>query len=85
MIEFPLIMEVRMKVRVFLGDSLNKNIPSKKTARLLKRASSLRCSRPWHDSPRLRMIAQAHDSPRPIAHARVVILANQKKGGLGGR
>ena len=72
MIEFPLIMEVRMKVRVFLGDSLNKNIPSKKTARLLKRASSLRCSRPWHNA-------------RPIAHARVVILANQKKGGLGGR
>ena len=27
-----LLMEVRMKVRVFLGDSLNKNIPRKKIA-----------------------------------------------------
>ena len=29
MMEFPLIMEVRMKVRVFLGDSLIENIPRK--------------------------------------------------------
>ena len=30
MMEFPLIMEVRIKVCVFLDDSLDKNIPSKK-------------------------------------------------------
>ena len=28
--EFPLLMEVRMKVYDFLSDSLNKNIPIKK-------------------------------------------------------
>ena len=32
-------MEVRMKVRVFLGDSLNKNIPRKKIAWLLNEES----------------------------------------------
>ena len=32
MVEFPLIMEVRMKVRVFSGDSLNKNIQRKKSS-----------------------------------------------------
>ena len=30
MVEFRLIMKVRMKVRVFSSDSLNKNIPKKK-------------------------------------------------------
>ena len=41
----PLIMEVRMKVRVFLGDNLNKKIPRKKKfGCLTKRASTLRCS-----------------------------------------
>ena len=33
------IMEVRMKVCVFLGDSLNKNISRKKIARLLNEES----------------------------------------------
>ena len=43
--EFPLFMEVRMKVCDFLGDSLNKNIPRKKQLGcLMKRASTLRCS-----------------------------------------
>ena len=32
MVEFPLIMEGRMKVRVFSGGSLNKNILRKKTS-----------------------------------------------------
>ena len=40
MMEFPLIMEVRMKVYVFFGDSLNKDIPRKKIARLLNEESS---------------------------------------------
>ena len=30
MMEFSLLMEVRMKLRIFLGDSLNKNISRKK-------------------------------------------------------
>ena len=30
MMEFPLVMEVRMKVRTFLGDALNKKTPRKK-------------------------------------------------------
>ena len=41
MMEFPLIMEVRMKVRVFWA--LNKRIP-RKISCLMKRASTLRCS-----------------------------------------
>ena len=32
MVEFYLIMKVRMKGRVFSGDSLNKNIPRKKSS-----------------------------------------------------
>ena len=32
MMEFYLIMKVRMKGRVFSGDSLNKNIPRKKSS-----------------------------------------------------
>ena len=40
MMEFPLIMEVRMKVRVFWSDK-NKNIPRKKIARLLNEKSSI--------------------------------------------
>ena len=30
MMEFPLTMEKRMKVSIYFGDSLNKNIPRKK-------------------------------------------------------
>ena len=42
---FPLIMEVRMKARVFFCNSLNKNIPRKKQlGYLMKRASTLRFS-----------------------------------------
>ena len=38
-------MEVRMKVHVFFGDSLNKNIPRKKQlGYLMKRAYTLSCS-----------------------------------------
>ena len=36
MVEFRLIMKVRMKVRVFSSDSLNKNIPKKKLSCLKK-------------------------------------------------
>ena len=32
MVEFRLIMKVRMKVRVFRGDFLNKDIPRKKSS-----------------------------------------------------
>ena len=32
MAEFPLIMEVRMEIRAFSGDSLNKNIQRKKSS-----------------------------------------------------
>ena len=39
MVEFRLIMKVRVKVRVFPVDSLNKNIPRKK-AQLLKTSVS---------------------------------------------
>ena len=38
--EFPLIMKVRIKVRVFCSDK-NKNIPRKKIARLLNEKSSI--------------------------------------------
>ena len=38
--EFPLIIEVRMKVRNFSGDSLEKNIPRKKKAWLCKTSAS---------------------------------------------
>ena len=43
--EFPIIVEVRMKERVSLGDFLNKNIPRKKQKGcLMKKASTLRYS-----------------------------------------
>ena len=43
--ELPLVMEVRMKVRTFLGDALNKKTTRKKQfGCLMKTASTLRCS-----------------------------------------
>ena len=46
MMEFPLIIEVKMKVLVSLGDFLNKNLPRKREYHscLIKKASTLRCS-----------------------------------------
>ena len=44
MVEFPLIMEVRLKVRVSSGDSLNKNIPRKKKFDCLKQVRLKRIS-----------------------------------------